>query len=277
MATEAKTQKEHIVLVNPFYANSVLLQGLVDYLSDHFCVHFIDLPGFSLAAPPVEDVSLDSFSRYVEDKIERLGLDHYILAGISFGYAVVSRLRRDRRCKGVVAIFPFLGKKSLNLKRKKRLFYVLVVNFFDAFGLSARVWRTRFLRKFAFWYSSYPPERVKVILDHMDGRTFFAVSRLILRRRHEACFQDRPHILILNPEDSTIRYDYALRAFAENVRELFVVHTSLEHYPVNPDKRYFRMHLPEEDIRRMVDFLNERRRAATPAGSRERPQNGVAS
>ncbi|MBN2199613.1 MAG: hypothetical protein JW747_07160 [Candidatus Aminicenantes bacterium] len=261
MKAETERGKEHIVLVNPFYANSVLLQGLVDYLNDHFHVHFIDLPGFSLAAPPVEDVSLESFCRYVEDTIDRLGLEHYILAGISFGYTIVSRLRRDQRCKGVVAIFPFLGGKSLNLTRKKKLFYVLLVSVFDAFGLSARMWRTRLLRRFAFWYSSYPPERVQIILDHMDGRTFFAVSRIILRRRHEMCFQDHPHVLILNPEDATIRYDYALRAFSENVRELFVVHTSLEHYPVNPDKGHFGKHLRADDLQRMVDFLNERRGA----------------
>ncbi len=84
-------------------------------MSDHFHVHFIDLPGFSLDSPPLEEVSLESFCRYAEDRIEALGLEQYILTGISFGYTVVSRLRRDPRCKGVVAIFPFLGKKSLSL------------------------------------------------------------------------------------------------------------------------------------------------------------------
>lgn len=263
--SDAEADKEHLVLVNSFYTNSVLLRGFVDYLSDHFHVHFIDLPGFALNAPPAKDVSLESFCRYVEDKIAVLGLEEYILAGISFGYTIVSRLRRDPRCKGVVAVFPFLGKKSLNLKRKKKAFYILVVNFFEAFGLSGRVWRTRLLRKFAFWYSSYPPERVRIILDHMDGRTFFAVSRIILRRRHEARFQDRPHVLILNPGDHTIRYDYTLRAFSENVRDLFVLHTGLDHYPVHTDKDHFRGHFREEDLRRIVDFLNNRGRRSEEA------------
>jgi pimeloyl-ACP methyl ester carboxylesterase len=250
--------KENLVLVNSFYTNSHLLGGLIGYLRERFHVHFIDLPGFALEAPPRDEISLESFVGYVAEKVAGLGLDRYILGGISFGYSVVSRLPRDERCLGVVAIFPFLGRKSLNLKRRKKIFYLLVVGFFDAFRLSSRAWRTRLLRRIAFWYSSYPPDRVRIILDHMDGRTFFAAGRLILNRKHSPCFQDCPHVLILNPEDTTIRYDYALDAFSRNVRRLFVLHTDLEHYPVEPSKEYFERRFRESDMERIVDFLRER-------------------
>ena len=262
-------ERENLVLVNSFYTNSILLGELIDFLSDHVNVHFIDLPGFALHAPPLDKVSLDSFAQYVDEKIKALDLDHYILSGMSFGYTVVCRLPYDERCKGVVAIFPFLGKKSLRLKRRKRLFYILVVNFFSAFHLSAWAWKTRLLKKFAFWYSTYPPDRVQVILDHMDGRTFFETGRIIFRRRVNLPFQDLPHVLILNPEDTTICYDYALRAFTDNVKELCLLQIDMDHYPVNPTKGYFQERFQAENMKRISDFLNRNGRPAQEMPSRQ--------
>jgi pimeloyl-ACP methyl ester carboxylesterase len=279
-------EKENLVLVNSFYTNSILLRELIDFLNDHVNVHFIDLPGFALHAPPLNKVNLDSYARYVGEKIKSLELDHYILSGISFGYTVVCRLPRDERCKGVVAIFPFLGRKSLKLNWKKRLFYILAVNIFTTFRLSAWAWKTRLLRKFAFWYSTYPPDRVRIILDHMDGRTFFETGRIIFHNRIKLPFQDLPHVLILNPEDTTIRYDYALRLFTENVKELCLLHIDMDHYPVNPSEEYFRERFQAENIKCISDFfktdgrpnpsLDSRRPAQVVAPRRPQPDREAA-
>jgi pimeloyl-ACP methyl ester carboxylesterase len=257
-----QAEKENFILVNSFYTNSILLRELIDFLSDHVNVHFIDLPGFARHAPPLNKIGLDGYARYVGQRIRALDLDHHILGGISFGYTVVCRLPRDGRCKGVVAIFPFLGRKSLKLKWRKRLFYILAVNFFTAFGLSAWAWKTRLLKKFAFWYSTYPPDRVQIILDHTDGRTFFETGRIIFRKRLDLPFQDLPHVLILNPEDTTIHYDYALRVFTDNVKELCLLHIDMDHYPVNPTKEYFQERFQADNIKRISDFLNRNGRPA---------------
>lgn len=268
-------ERENLVLVNSFYTNSVLLRGLIDFLSDHVNVYFIDLPGFALQAPPLDKINLDSFARYVGEKIKSLELDHYILSGISFGYTVVCRLPRDERCKGVVAIFPFLGKDSLKLDWSKKLFYILAVNFFAVSHLSAWAWKTRLLKKFAFWYSSYPPERVQVILDHMDGRTFFETGRIIFRRIADLPFQDRPHVLILNPEDTTIRYEYALKAFSDKVKELCVLHIDMDHYPVSPTKEYFQEQFQAENVKRINDFFNKNGRPSQGMPSRRPARKAV--
>ncbi len=275
--------KEHLILVHSFYTNSLLLEGFIEYLEDHFHVHFIDLPGFSLNATPLDDVSLENLVRYVEDQIEALSIPQYILVGVSFGYALVSRLRPDPRCRGIVAIFPFLGTKSLRLKKRKRLFYVMTVRVFDGFRLSSWAWRTNWLRKFAFWYSSYPPERVRIILDQMDGRTFFAVGRLILSRRHRPMVRDCPHVLILNPKDRTIRYEYVLRVFRDRAMDLLVLQTGLDHYPLSARKSYFQENFPEEDLRRIVEFLSPGRamterdtRASIPRAAGKEQEGGIA-
>jgi hypothetical protein len=248
--------KPHLVLVHSFYANSILLRGLGEFLSDEFQVHFLDLPGFAAHEPPMPEVSLDGFARHVEDRVLGLGLSSYFIAGISFGFAVVCRTSLPPGCRGVMAIFPFLGAQSLALRRRKKLFYQAVVNALSASGIGGAMWRSRLVERFAFWWSSYPPERVRLILDHMDGRTFFDTARLILNRGDGAAFHDLPHVLILNPADATVRSDYCRRAFEERVRDLCVVQTDMDHYPVEPTADYFRARFAGDDIARIRAFFD---------------------
>ncbi len=265
-ASAGRSGKENLVLVHSFYANSVILRGLGEFLSDDFRVHFIDLPGFAAHEPPLPEVSLESFAGHVADRIRALGLDDFIIGGISFGYTVVSHVPLPPGCRGVLAVFPFIGSRSLALGRRKRLFYRAVVNVIGASGLGGSLWNSRLLENFAFWWSSYPPARVRLILDHMDGRTFFATARLILNRGDGAAFPDLPHVLILNPADTTIRADYCERVFGERVRDLHVVRTDLDHYPVEPTAEYFRSRFPRGEMDRIKAFLDRPRAAALPAG-----------
>jgi pimeloyl-ACP methyl ester carboxylesterase len=259
--------KTNLVLIHSFYANSIVLRGLGEFLSDDFRVHFIDLPGFAAHEPALPEVSLEGFSAHVADRIRALDLDDFIIGGISFGFTVVSRVPLPPGCRGVLAIYPFLGSRSLALRRQKKLFYQAVVNVIGASGLGGRLWKSRLLESFAFWWSSYPPERVRLILDHMDGRTFFDTARLILNRGDGAMFQDRPHVLILNPADTTIRADYCECVFGERVKDLCVVRTDLDHYPLEPTADYFRSRFPRGEMNRIKAFLHRPESPELPAES----------
>lgn len=248
--------KPNLVLVHSFYANSILLGGLGEFLSDEYEVHFVDLPGFAAHEPPIAEVSLDGFARHVEERVLGLGLTSYVIAGVSFGFTVVCRMSLPSGCRGVVAIFPFLGAQSLALRRRKKLLYRAVVNAMDFTRLGAAVWNTRLLERFAFWWSSYPDERVRVILDHMDGRTFFATARIILNQDDGVRFHDRPHVLILNPADATVRSDYCRRRMEGELKDLCVVQTDLDHYPIEPTAEYFRARFVAGDIARIRAFLD---------------------
>jgi pimeloyl-ACP methyl ester carboxylesterase len=268
-AAGGRSRKENLVLVHSFYANSFILRGLGEFLSDDFRVHFIDLPGFAAHEPPLPEVSLESFAGHVADRIRALALDHFIIGGISFGFTVVSRVVLPPECRAVLAIFPFIGSDSLALRRRKKLFYRAVVNVIGASGLGGPLWNSRLLESFAFWWSTYPPDRVRLILDHMDGRTFFATARLILNRADGATFHDRPHILILNPADATIRADYCERIFGLRVRDLCIVRTDLDHYPLEPTAEYFRSRFPRAEMERIKVFLRRPRAGELPAGQAE--------
>lgn len=258
--------KDDLVLVHSFYANSLILGGLGEFLGDHFRVHFVDLPGFAPHEPPLDKVSLDAFAAHVGARIRALGLSRFYVGGISFGYSVIGRVRLPPECLGVLAIFPFLGSRSLAMSRRKKLLYRGVVNALDVSGLGASLWRTSLLERFAFWWSKYPPDRVRLILDHMDGRTFFATARIILNRGDGAAFPALPHVLILNPSDATVSSDYCERKFGERVPDMCLVRTDLDHYPLEPTADYFRSRFPRGEIDRIMDFFGLPRGPAVGAG-----------
>ncbi len=58
------------------------------------------------------------------------------------------------------------------------------------------------------------------------------------------------------------------------MRELCVLHTDLEHYPVNPEKSYFQERFREQDMRRIVGFLNGRRKPAEEGDENPAPMRG---
>jgi pimeloyl-ACP methyl ester carboxylesterase len=252
-------EKPALIVVHSFYANSLLLRGMIEYLEDFFSVHFIDLPGFAGHVPPLRRVTVEDFSGYVRDRIESLGLDSYILAGISFGFLVASSIETDSRCRGLAAIMPYLDASSLKLSRRKRIFYALVTRSAVRLGISKALWRSRLVRKFAYWYSVYPEERVDVIFSSMDPETFFRTGRLILRRKEPFPFRDKPTALVLSDRDGTISNDHVRAAFARNISRLLVVDASLEHYPLELTKEHFRRGLAPEDVRRIVRFFEDGR------------------
>ena len=248
--------KESIVLINSFYANSILLQGMIEFIQDYYHVHFIDLPGFASHVPPLKRISLEEFSSYVEEKISELDLDSYILGGISFGFFIASRASVDQRCRGIVAIIPYTDSGSLQLKFKKKLIYSIGTRIIDGLSISSWLWKKRSFKKFARWYSIYPEERVDVILDHLDGKTFFRTGRLLLENNKSCQFHDLPTALILSNVDNTLNNDHVLDLFQKNTRDLLVVYTEIDHYPRQLDKKYFKDHFKEENIEKILAFFS---------------------
>jgi len=248
-------RKENLVLVNAFLTNSLVLRGLIDYLSNFFHVHFIDLPGFVRDIPPLPEVTLENYAVYVERQIDSLDLDSYLLGGISFGFAVISHLNPGERCKGVVAITPFLDSRWLNLSLLKKSTYSLLVRLTLAFDLSSKIWNHRLFHRIFYLYSDYPPDRIETLLNQMEGRTFFETARIILTHRQPCRFQDLPHVLILSDSDRTIKNGPLLELFEEKIDRLKVVRAGIEHYPLEVSEDYFQSRFPREDIHDIIGFF----------------------
>jgi len=250
--------KENLVLVNAFLTNSVVLRGLIDYLDKYFCVHFVDLPGFVPEIPPLSEVTLENYAAYVRRRIDDLELDSYLLGGISFGFAVISDLDPGERCKGIVAITPFINSRWLNLGLVKKSTYSFLVRLTLALDLPAKIWNHRLFHRVFHWYSEYPTDRIETLLSQMEGRTFFETARLILSHRQPCRFQNLPYALILSQVDRTIKNGPLLDLFEKNINRLKVVRADLDHYPLEVSADYFQSRFPQSDIHDIIVFFGGR-------------------
>jgi pimeloyl-ACP methyl ester carboxylesterase len=249
--------KENLVLVNAFLTNSLVLRGLIDYLGNFFRVHFIDLPGFVRDIPPLSEITLDNYAAYVRRRIEDLDLDSYLLGGISFGFAVVTHLDPGTRCRGVVAIAPFLDSRWLNLGLFTKSAYTLLVRLTLALDLPTMVWNHRLFHRAFHWYSDYPADRVESLLAEMEGRTFFETARIILTHRRGYQFLDLPYVLILSHSDRTIKNEPLRELFESQIERLKVVHAGFDHYPLEVSEDYFQTRFPREDIHDIISFFRD--------------------
>ena len=250
--------KENLVLVNAFLTNSLVLRGLIDYLNRFVRVHFIDLPGFARHVPPLDQVTLENYAAYVQNRVDGLNLDSYLLGGISFGFAVISHLEPDERCKGVVAITPFLNSRWLNLGLMKKSTYSFLVHLTLAFDLHSRIWNHRLFHRAFRWYSDYPADRVETLLNEMEGRTFFETARIILTHRKPIRLQDLPHVLILSHSDRPIKNGPLLDLFEKNIDRLKVVRADIDHYPLEVSEDYFQTRFSQEDMEDIIVFFGGR-------------------
>lgn len=251
-------KKENLVVVHSFPTNSILLGGLIEYLNDYFNVYFIDLPGFTREVPPLSEISFEAYSQFVEGKMGEFGLDSYLVGGISFGFTIVNNIQHDNKCRGMIAMEPYIGPGSLRMGFLKSVFYNTFVKSVVSLNLSSKVWENKLFREYLPKLRHYPQDSVDIIFNQIDARTFFETANLIISNKDHSRFQDFPHILIANKDDRTVDYNYILKTFTENVERLLVINTTIDHYPKEPTKAYFKEKIPEEDVKRIFDFISRK-------------------
>lgn len=248
--------KPHLLLVHSFPTNSVLLHGLEEFLSDFFTVHFIDLPGFHKNNPPfVGEITLHKFSHYFDKKIAELGLQEYIVGGVSFGFLVINNAKLDNRCKAILAMEPFINTECLNTSFAKKKTYIVMANLMKVihyFHLEKWIWESNWFNKYLQKTSDYPKERVDTIIKHIDPRTFFTTARLLLSYKKNPTFHKLPHFLVGNFADKTINFDKTVEIFIKNLHELHIASEPIDHYPKDLTKNYFKTRIPHEHIQRML-------------------------
>jgi pimeloyl-ACP methyl ester carboxylesterase len=251
-----KTQKENLVLIHSFPTNSILLKGLIEYLQDYFNVYFIDLPGFTKEVPPLSKISFAEYSRFAEDKITEFNLGSYLVGGISFGFTIINNIQYDNKCKGIIAMEPYIGPGSLRMGLFQGLLYNTLTKGIFSLNLSSIVWESNIFRKYLHKLGNFPPSAIDITLDQVDGRTFFETAYLIFSHKDGGQFQDLPYVLMANKDDQTVNYDYIYKTFTENVKKLLVVDTTIEHYPAEITKAYFKEKIIEEDIQKILSFVS---------------------
>ena len=248
--------KPHLLLVHSFPTNSILLHGLEEFLSDYFTVQFIDLPGFHKNSPPFTgEITLKKFSNYFDQKIAELDVKEYVVGGVSFGFLVINNAKLDKRCKAVLAMEPFINTRCLNISlfdKEKYKAISQLLKLIHSLSLEQHIWESDWFNKYLQDESDYPKERVDTIIKHIDSRTFFAVTKLLLTYKGNPIFHKLPYFLVGNFADKTINFDKTVEFFLKNLHELHIASEPIDHYPKELTKNYFKTRIPSEHIERML-------------------------
>jgi hypothetical protein len=230
-----------------------MLRGLIDFLSDHFVVHFVDLPGFTTEVPPLRKVSIDAYARFVQRRISELGLTEYVLGGISFGFLVVNFLPPGPGCKAIFAMEPFLGPSGMRMSKRKRLILRTLLTLVQRSRTERVLWKTRWFHGRIGGLNS--PNRADQLLQELDPKTFVATALLLLNWNRPLSFHHVPYVLSLNPSDRTIDPTYVTKVFQAGVERLLISPNTIDHYPDTISKSYFEQNISGAEIERIKGFI----------------------
>lgn len=251
-------KKENLIIIPGFANNSLFLQEALLYLNNFFNVYCIDLPGFIENCHPIGQPDIDNFTIYVEKKLSELNLPDYYLAGISFGYAIISRLHLNTRCKGILAIYPYLNESYLKLNIAQKFLLKITLASINKRKLGILLWHSPLFK----WYlrlTGHSPEDIAYIYAHIDATTYFAAADYILNNTQKINLQKLPHVVILNKQDEILDYYRLLKTFKDRAKKLILT-SSLSHIPKELTFDMMKLHFPPALITRMQSFFSQAKR-----------------
>ncbi len=247
--------KYNLVLTHSFPTNSRILSGLIKFLEEYFNVFFIDLPGFTPDNPPLPTISIPNYAEYLETKINKLKIDKYILGGLSFSNAVIAHVKIDDHCRAILAMEPYVSNNSLLIKRKTVFFSNLLLKSILATKTESLLWKKKIVQ-FFFKFKGHE-EILDLILEDIDAKTFIHTINAIINYQ-QIKFLDKPHILIQNPNDPRVAYNYNLGQYKQHVNDLLIIDSSIDHFPKDLSPQYFKKHLPAESIEKIFAWLEKK-------------------
>ncbi|MEM7362305.1 MAG: alpha/beta hydrolase [Bacteroidota bacterium] len=242
--------KPNLVIVHSFPGNSKMLDGYYKFLGDYFNVHPIDLPGFNVDIPPLKKIQIENYVKYTEKVLQNLPFSRYVLAGLSFGFCVVNRCKVDDRCRSKIALFPYLNANYLQKMptRKERF----LLRFIRYLHLHRFVYTSTWFRNILI--EKIPKRSLDIMLKSMDPYTFFELLHRIIHYKEEPIFSDHPYVLIVNKEDDTVNGKKIIEQFKE-LPKASIIFTDMPHHPGNPSKSYFKKYIPDDDIKKILRFI----------------------
>ena len=241
--------KPNLVIIHSFPANSRVLSGLYAFLSDYFTVYPIDLPGFNVGLAPIKDITIQGYTAYVQAELDKLGLSSYVLAGISFGFCVANNCVVDKRCKGILALAPYLNSSYLTANPT---WMRLMLACTSQLGAYRRLYHSGFFQRYLD--TQVPSGLLNLMNETIHPYTFFETAKMLLYYRKEPVFHDKPYVLVINEQDTTIQGAKTLKRF-EELDKLCIIKTTLDHHPKEISRAYFQKHFPENDLKQVLSFI----------------------
>jgi pimeloyl-ACP methyl ester carboxylesterase len=117
-----------LVLLHTLRTQLDMFQKVIPALATRFRVHALDYPGHGHSDAPDADYSAEFFVASVAGFLDRLNVEHAIVAGESIGgtIALLLAAKRNPRVRGVVAINPYDYDRGRGLRRSSTLANVFI-------------------------------------------------------------------------------------------------------------------------------------------------------
>lgn len=216
------------MIIPPFASNSIILHGLLQYLKNYFQIHVIDIPGFRKDITPISEFTLDNVSAYISEKLKRLSLSSYFLAGISFSFQIVNRIAEPDRCKGIIAISPYTDRKSIKLNPLQMMIAQKILDCGLMLDDCRPLIKNPVIKSF-FSFLNCEDEFFDMIEKEMDIKTVIRCANLIFSTESITAFIDIPYVLCMDRNDFLIDYTYTEQVFKSASRDLLIVDHHLNH------------------------------------------------
>jgi pimeloyl-ACP methyl ester carboxylesterase len=252
-------RKHDFILVSAYGINSIQLHGLIEYLGDFFRVHFIDLPGFRADIPPLPNISIAEYTRYVESKVSQLNLKSYFLGGISFGFLVANKLPPDPRVRGIIAIEPYINADAFRWNTMEITFLSSILGGIEKLHLADAIWHNTIFRIMLKLFSRVSFGTIDQILRQDNADAFFQTAKQLLTFRSPVGFHDIPYVLVINTPDDIIQTDWIVSYFRRHARELFVIEMHTVHYPDVISRKLVSEWISRDDIYAMIRWANRKK------------------
>lgn len=248
--------KPNLILISGFATNSFELKHLISFLSRLANVYFIDLPGFSKDVPPLKKVSIKNYVGYVENEIKKLNLKEYLLGGVSFGFLLAGKVKDSKKCKGILALEPYLNANEIKGGLFNRIIDLVVIKLVRTLKIYKWFWHSNYFKKLLA--KNNMDKRVTRMLKTMNAKSFFETAWIILTNKQPVKLKKKPHVLIINKNDELVCAEEEETFFKDNVKNLLIIHTTASHVPKKiPSEKYFEKHLGIKKLKQVINFAKQ--------------------
>ena len=247
-------KKLDLVLINGYGSNGQIIKGVLDTLNEYFNVHFLELPG------SVENIKLDkytaqNFVNHFQKELNKFKFEEYILGSLSLGFPLSNSLKIDKRCKGILAIEPYINKNYAHIGLLKKVFYKFLLDIICLTKIYNKIWKTKILKK-ALSNLGYNETIIKCILK-LDAKAYFETGKIVLTYNEKPEFRKLPHVVLINEHDKMINGPKTIQTFKDNVKKLLIIKTKVPHYPDKMKKSSILHKVHKKDLNKMVNFFEE--------------------
>jgi len=248
--------KDNLIYINGFAANKEILKNLILLFEEVFNIYVIDLPGF-YNNPRIKKANLKNITDYLDKKIKKLKLKNYIIGGLSLGYLVATKTNAIKKAKAILALYPYLNTKNLNLSNlqvniNKAILKIILKNksFYEL------AWNSGFVKKL-MQFNKYNERIIESLIKSCDAKLFFETAYLLLNYNKKHVFDNKPYVLIVNDNDELINTKFTIPIFKENIEKLLIIKSSTPHVPKKLTKSYFRKSFTKQKIKKLKEFIKK--------------------